>query len=318
LNVMLSGVQTLRDSAVEAALRTWATGATVINSSWAIDAEELQDVRIRWPAHYQWPTARFWVDTILYGLRQRVPLELAEIPQPYRGTVIFQFVREGQSHDVAIDYSDYLEINEDSASRCPVYFKMQHLRGGYDRGNVLPGGYVCDSRKIYPHLARLRRLRDRRQFEFDVCGRFSTEFARETRRRAVDLLSNQSYFRYEGGLKKVKYLAFLKEVARARVCIDLPGEGDFCFRLMNYMAVGACIVGPRPRTTLQAPLIDRVHIAYTKDDLSDLVDVCRYYLEHESEREEMCLNSRRFFDEYLHKDNLSAYYLRSCLDRLPG
>src|SRR6185436_18675636 len=132
---MLSGLQTLRDSAVEAALRTWATGATVINSSWAIDAEELQDVRIRWLADYQWPTARFWVDTILLGLKQRVPLELAEIPQPHRGTVIFQFVRDGQTHDIAIDYSDYSEINEDSASSCQVYFKMQHLSGGYDRGN---------------------------------------------------------------------------------------------------------------------------------------------------------------------------------------
>jgi len=108
----------------------------------------------------------------------------------------------------------------------------------------------------------------------------------------------------------------LKEVARARICIDLPGEGDLCFRLVNYLAVGACIIGPPPRNVLHAPLTDRVHVAYTKPDLSDLVDVCSYYLAHDEAREEMARRSRTFFDECLHKDNLTAYYLRCCLDRL--
>ena len=78
----------------------------------------------------------------------------------------------------------------------------------------------------------------------------------------------------------------------------------------------ACIVGPRPRTVLHVPLVDRVHVAYTKDDLSDLLDICRYYVGDDAAREEMCLNSRRFFDQFLHKDNLTAYYLRSCVDSL--
>jgi hypothetical protein len=313
---MLSGLQTLRDRAVETALRTLVAGPSVENEEWRVEPEELKEVSIRWPSVYQWPTARLWVETLLYGLKKRVRVEPAPLQQPYRGTVIFQFVLRGRAHDVALDYSDYPEINEESARRAAVYFKMQHLRAGYGRENVLPGGYVCDSRKIYLHLARLRRLRDRREFEFDVYGRFSTEFARGTRRRAVEILSKQNVFGFEGGLKKVKYLEFLKEAARARVCIDLPGEGDFCFRLINYLAVGACVVGPRHRTVLNAPLVDGLHIAHTKDDLSDLVEVCRFYVENEEAREEMCRASRAFFERHLHADNLTAYYLRSCLDRL--
>jgi len=315
---MLNGLQTLRDRAVEAALRTLAAGPSVENEAWRVEPEELREVSIRWPSAYQWPTARLWVDTLLYGLRKRVRVEFDALPQPYRGTVLFQFVSRGKAHDVAVDYSDYAEVNEESAARCAAYFKMQHLREGYGRDSVLPGGYVCDSRKIYLHLARLRRLRDRRLFDFDVYGRFGTEFARETRRRAVEMLRAQDSFRFEGGLKKVKYLEFLKEVARSRVCVDLPGEGDFCFRLINYLAVGACVVGPRPRTVLNAPLVDRVHVAHVADDLSDLVEVCRFYVENEEAREEMCRASRRFFEQHLHADNLTAYYLRSCLDRLKG
>ncbi len=313
---MLNGLETIRDSAIGVALRKIGARSSVPNAAWMIESEELDDILIRWPATYQWPTARLWVDTILSGFKERVRCEIAPLSQPYPGIVLFQFVRRGRSHEVAIDYSDYPEVNAQGVERCRLYFKMQHLREGYGRANILPGGYVCDSLKIYLHLSRLRRLRDRSQFEFDAYGRFSTEFALETRRRAVEMLSAQRVFRFEGGLKKVKYLDFLKEAARAKVCIDLPGQGDFCFRLINYLAVGACVVGPQPRTVLQMPLLDRIHVAYTRDDLSDLVDICRFYVENDGPREEMCLNSRRFFEEYLHRDNLTAYYLRSCLDRL--
>src|SRR5262245_10792850 len=313
---MRNTLHTFRDRAVEAALQSFGASAPVVNQRWQVSSEELDDVVIRWPANYQWPTARLWVDPILYGFKSRVRVDFRDLCQPYRGTVVFQFVINGRPHDVAIDYSDYAEVNPESAARCSLYFKMQHSRAGYEAPNVLPGGYVCGSRKIYLHLARLRRLREARNFQYEVFGRFSTEFAAETRRRAVELLTNQNEVRFEGGLKKVKYLDFLKEVARAKICIDLPGEGDLCFRLINYLAVGACVVGPPPGNVLHAPLVDRVHVAYTRPDLSDLVDVCSYYLGHDEAREEMCRRSRRFFDEYLHKDNLTAYYLRHCLDRL--
>jgi hypothetical protein len=313
--MMISGLQTLRDRAIEIALQTRAA-TPLVNDRWIVADHELEDVIIRWPSTYQWPTARIWVDPLLYCFKNRARVEFAEVPQHYRGTVLFQFVIAGKSHNVAIDYSDYAEVNHESAASCAVYFKMQHLREGYGLPNVLPGGYVSGGRKLYLHLNRLRRMRDEQNFAFDVYGRFSTEFAGEARRRAVEVLNEQPRFRFEGGLKKVNYLSFLKEVARAKVCIDLPGEGDLCFRLVNYLAVGACVVGPRPRTMLQAPLIDGVHVAYCAPDFSDLVDVCQQYLSNHEAREEMCRNNRRFFDEYLHQDNLSAYYLRSCLDRL--
>ena len=312
---MLSTLQVLKDRAANVALKTFAD-SPAINGSWHVHLEELSRVNIKWPATYQWESAGIWVDGLTREFRRRVKVDFVELTQPYRGIVIFQFANERGTHDVAIDYSDYPEINSECASRCSLYFKMQHRREGYGYANVVPGGYVCDSRKIYLHLPRLRRLRDQQDFAFDVYGRFSTEFARDIRKRAIGILSNQTRFRFEGGLRKVKLLDFLREVARARICIDLPGEGDLCFRLINYLAVGACIVGPRPRTTLHVPLQDRIHVAYVRDDLSDLVETCRYYLENDEAREEMRVRSREFFDRYLHNDNLAAYYLRTCLDRL--
>jgi hypothetical protein len=313
---MRDGWRALREKAVESALNTWADAPQITNSAWKIDPEELRSVVIRWPSVYQWDAAWAWVEVLLYGFRRSVKVELKELPQPYRGTVLFQFVTAGKTHDVAIDYSDYSSINEESARRCPLYFKMQHLREGYGLNNVVPGGYVPDSRKIYFHLSRLRKLRDRKEFAYDVYGRFSLDYAKEVRRKAVGILSDQQSFSFEGGLKKVDYLSFLREIARAKICIDLPGEGDICHRLINYMAIGACIVGPRHRTVLHVPFLDGQHIVYTKDDFSDLVELCKFYLENNEAREDMCANSRQYFDKYLHKDNLTAYYLRSCIDRL--
>lgn len=309
-------LRSLRDRAVEITLKTVARGPQVLNPAWRIEPEELKDVTIRWPARYQWERAHLWVDTLLYGFRQLARVEMSDLKQSYRGTVNFQFVVRGRAHDVAIDYSDYSDIIEENVRQCPVYFKMQHLREGYGHANVLPGGYVSDGRKIYLHLPRLRKIRDRRDFAFDVSGRFSLEFAGETRRKAVEILSAQKDFRFAGGLTKVSYVEFLKEIARSRICIDLPGEGDFCHRLINYFAVGACVVAARHKNVLNAPLVDREHLAYAKDDFSDLVEICKFYLENEEAREEMCRKSRQFFEQNLHKDNLTRYYLRACLDRL--
>src|ERR1043165_2922580 len=187
---MLSGLQTLKDRAVETALRTLAAGPSVPNDAWAVAPEELREVSILWPERYQWPAASQWVDTILYALRKRVRVEFGALPHTYRGTVLFRLGLRGTAHEVAIDYSDYPDISEECAERCAVYFKMQHLREGYGRASVLPGGYVPGSRKIYLHLRRLQRLRDRREFDFDVYGRFSTEVGGEAGPRARHTLSS--------------------------------------------------------------------------------------------------------------------------------
>jgi hypothetical protein len=87
-----------------------------------------------------------------------------------------------------------------------------------------------------------------------VYGRFNLSPSAETRGWAVSLLREQKAFTYKGGTEFRRYLECLVEVAEAKVCIDLPGYGDFCFRLIDYLAIGSCVIGPRPSTRLHAPL----------------------------------------------------------------
>src|SRR5207244_373920 len=132
----------------------------------------------------------------------------------------------GRSHDLIIDFADNPDLfHPDLASGSLLYFKMQYRREGYGDARVIPGGYINASEDYYHYAPWLRSMKDRRAPLFDVYGRFGPQFAESTRRRAVGLLKAQDRFRYEGSLGIVRYSRSLEEVARAKICIHLPGNG---------------------------------------------------------------------------------------------
>jgi len=291
--------------------------AAPVPLSWQLDADKLARSEIRWPTSYEdVPHARLepilrdnfarWVDV--------TPISLA---QPHQGVIMFQFVYDGEVHDVALDLWDAdLNINAEAERRCSLYFKMQHLAEGYGSEKVVPGGFIQHRDALNRFLQRLRRVRDLRDFRYEVYGRFSLMFASEVRAEAVRRLSHQDRFAYEGGLKKVRFGESLRDAARAKVCVDLPGNGPFCYRLIDYLAIGSCVVARRHETVLHVPLVDRRDIVFARPDLSDLVDLCEYYVNHDDEREAIARNSREFYDRYLSWRQLAAYYLHTCLARL--
>ncbi|WAL62606.1 glycosyltransferase [Thermocoleostomius sinensis] len=266
-------------------------------------------MQIYWPTVYQWALAQKWVGSLVKNFQQYLPVQFSNIPQPYQGIVIFQVRKDSELQSVAIDYSDSSTVNLDCAQQVRLYFKMQYLCEGYQLAHVVPGGFVPADKNLYRHLPYLRHQRDRKTFTYDVYGRFGRHLGTAIRTQAVEILSQQHQFRYEGGLKKVRYLRSLQEISRSKVCLDLPGNGSFCFRLVDYFAVGACVISYPHRTRLPSPLVDRQHIVYCREDFSDLLDLCAYYLENEVAREQICQQSRHYFDHYLDRTQLSQYYL---------
>ncbi len=282
--------------------------------TWPLTEDDRARLTVRWPRVYQWSEAETWVGPIRHGMSRLVRVVGDELPQVHRGIVAIKVELDGVPHDVIIDYSDYPGCDAELLDRAALYFKMQRPPDADPR--AIPGGYITASEHIYRFLPRLRALRDRRAFTYDVYGRFSIGYATETRRKAIGMLSDQTRFSYEGGGKTISYPGYLKEIARARICIDLPGNGALCFRQIDYLAVGACVIGPQPAVALPVELRDGEEIVYTKPDLSDLVDRCEHYLGDDGERERIAANARGYFDRCLDRNQLGAYYLSTMLSAL--
>jgi hypothetical protein len=273
---------------------------------------------IHWPTTYRHPTAASFVEPLRAGFGILTAVESRPIPQPYTGIVLFEIRYLTDTIPVAVDYYDYKPINQECLERVPLYFKMQYRRSGYDDPRILPGGYIAGKQALYDYYSHLRKLRHRSHTS-DVYARFGTFNTRSSntiRRQAVALLEHDGRFEFAGGTSLALYMQYLREAARARVCIDMPGNGPFCFRLVEYLAMGCCVVAPRHATMMHADLRDREHIVYCRDDLSDLADLCMHYVENHEARETVAANAARFFDEHLHPAQLASHYLRVLSERL--
>jgi len=285
--------------------------------SFELDPGELAKLTIRWPVEYEWPVAANYLDDLRRGISTLARVEPAQIPQ-HRNVVVIEAVYDGRTSEITIDYSDITQrVEWDRVEKSALYFKMQYLAGGYggEAEKIVPGGYVNGHSEVYKYAQHVRPLTGQ-PAHYEVYGRFGLQFAKEIRTRAVQMLNEQRSFQYEGSLRLVRYSRFLREVAQAKICIDLPSNSPFCFRLIDYFAVGACVIGPRHEAVMHVPLQDREHIVYTRPDLSDLIPLCEYYLHHDEERKRIQQSSRDYFEKYLHREQLGRYYLQQILRRV--
>jgi glycosyltransferase involved in cell wall biosynthesis len=279
------------------------------------------DVRaIHWPRQVTSELVSNWLEPIRQSLATKYEFVQSDIPQPYKDLLIFHIRSTKGLIKVAVDVTDYSSrVEPKCLEEVDAYFKLQFNNVGYGDDRIRPGGFVARSGKVYSYLPILRSWSlDQTKKRYDVYGRFGPWFGFETRSKAIGILKGQQRFQFAGDINRVPYARYLREAARARICIDLPGNGPFCFRLIEYLALGGCVVAYPHRTRLSAPLEDREHIIYCKEDMSDLVELCEEYLNNESERIRIGRNAAEFFDKYLSVDVLSEYYVRSAIDMKIG
>jgi glycosyltransferase involved in cell wall biosynthesis len=275
-----------------------------------------RSVTVTWTSHYRWPPMASWLEPIRLGLDPLVHLRRAPLSYaPIRGVVPFEIEIAGQEHAVAVDYGDDVGLDRRLLNDYELVFKMQYLNEGYGSDRVVPGGFVPNALSLYRFLPHARELRDSGRRTSDVYGRFGDKNL-PIRRRAVELLRGQRSFRYRGGFGLVRYSGSLVDAASSRVCVDLPGLGPLCFRLVDYLAIGVPIVSPPNECRLHVPLEEGVQVTYCREDLSDLVETIEDLLAKPGRAEELARNARAFFDRHLDYRQLSRYYLETCLERL--
>jgi hypothetical protein len=320
---LLTNRSTYKNLAIDAVWTLRGGAYRRLPPTWPLDPARLAAVTVRWPASYL--SRSFGLQgeadsriaerlaSLRVAMATRVRTEVVDIPQPYASIVVLNVIIDGTKHEVAIDPDPRLEIFPECADRCLLYFKRHFRNEGYPQGNVVPGGFApLKHHALERHVDRLRRGGRKTH---DVFSRFSPHLAPEVRAEVLRRLSEQTRFGFEGGTSLTMYTEYLRDIAQSRICIDVPGEGPLSFRLVEYLAVGSCIVGYPHKARLHVPLVDREHIVYTREDLSDLVELCARYLEDPAERARLTRNTRDYYDRYLHRDQLGAYYLHSLLER---
>jgi hypothetical protein len=284
--------------------------------SWSLNQNALREIQIIWPSRYSQPLADKWLGQLKEGFAGLVQVEeSAYLPLPRKQSLIYAVLRHARrEHLIAVDFSDYPQVYAPAVDDSDCYFKMQYHLAGYGLNKIVPGGFVPNHQSIYKYASRLRL--ERKSPAIDLYGRFSSRFGSTIRTQAFSILENQRSFSFVGELNKIRYSRFLEEAALARLCLDLPGNGGFCFRLIDYLALGQAIIAPRHENKLHVPLENGKHVLYCKPDLSDLVETCESALSNPKLLLELRKNAAEYFDNYLHQRQLAAYYLHTCIEHL--
>lgn len=287
----------------------WETAAAIKKT----DAPKHQPpfLHVRWPLRYEHPNAAAWGAPICLGFAHDplVGFGRREIAQPYPGIILFDVEHNDKRWRCAIDYYDLTFVNAECCGQVDTYFKMQHLVSGYpDFANVHPGGYVS-SLRLYRHVDRLRRHRRVHVGRTDVYARFGTRFNASQRLRALEIVAADQRLRDGGGTKRVPYMRQLREMAASTVCLDLPGQGPLCYRLVEGLAMGCCVVAPPYQVRLPVMLEPGVHYVACAPDLSDLAEACYRCISEPTLAERIGLAASAYFDTSLTPLALTRQYL---------
>lgn len=288
--------------------------ADPLNDTPGFPADLAADTVVVWPRS---PSAYAlgWADPIRVGLAHHVAVVREEVAQP-EGNVFAFGIRSPQGLlRAAIDFDDLSTLAGDPRG-FDAYFKMQYARMGYDDERVVPGGYVSKKPSLYDFVDRWRALRANSQQPIDVFARFGLEHGAGVRARMLKLMTSQHEVSFEGGTKRMTWRSHTARLARSKIALDAPGRGEFSYRLVECLALGCCVVGPELANRFPIPLVNGTHEVRVGRDLDGLVETCARLVDDEDLRLEIGRSAERYFDQVLRREQLGAYYLSRCLDRL--
>ncbi len=129
----------------------------------------------------------------------------------------------------------------------------------------------------------------------DEGGKYDVSFwaveSDPVRTQALELIEDKFDCRENGTTRnqvfkkyKRKGFYYLQELARCKVVLNFRGVGWDTLRYWEVFGLHGFLISQRPKIVIPDNFEHGKEIIFCKDDLSDLVDLCQYYLDHPRER----------------------------------
>jgi spore maturation protein CgeB len=175
-----------------------------------------------------------------------------------------------------------------------LIFKREFLIGTEHEGNVIPMPFSFN-------LDRLPSLPGSKKYDVSF---WAVESA-QIRSDALDLLQdkfdcadngttrNQKFSRY-----KRKGAFYLQELSQCKIVLNFRGGGWDTMRYWEVPAVSTFMISQKPQIVIPNNFENHGHLVYCSNDLSDLEELCTYYLKHEDEREKIAKQGFEHLKKY--------------------
>ncbi len=302
---------------------------------------DLSGVCVAWPVRYAWPLGGRFLELVKRSLERLVPVVAAvpaaqdsrwraeggfPVPAEAAGRIgtphqpkgpfdirgeVFEVLRGSDSIRCAYDYSDYPLISTEVAGSVHHYFKCVAPPGPLP-AKALSVGYFSNRSQLLAK-ARARALAGPRIKDIDVYARFGTWTDGQGAREVLVERLRASQLRFHGGFGTLVFPAYMKELLRAKIALDAPGQAPITCRLPEAMALGAVVVSAPPACVFPENLIDGVHYAATNPDSSDVVEVCRRLLDEPEKLARIATAAGEFFDRNFSPQSIARRILRQAL-----
>ncbi|NOR57338.1 MAG: glycosyltransferase [Sulfurimonas sp.] len=219
------------------------------------------------------------------------------------------FIDGGDGYGIGSDLTVYgrPELYEQSQKIRPFdyIFKREYLIDSNHPDNVFP-------LQISFRLDRLPDLPEEKPYDVSF---WAVETGGDIRTRVLELLEDKFDCKENGTKRNQKFSKYsrkgafyLQELKRCNIVLNFRGGGWDTMRYWEVPAVGSLMISQKPQIKIPNDFEDKKHVIHCKDDLSDLVELCEYYLENEEEREKIALAGKEHLEKY-HTDIKRAEYI---------
>ena len=111
---------------------------------------------------------------------------------------------------------------------------------------------------------------------------------------------------------------YLEELARCKIVLNFRGGGWDTMRYWEVPAVGSFMISQRPQFVIPNNFEHGKHVVFCRDDLSDLLELCEYYLQHEVERENIAQQGHQHLLQYHTEVHRAETILQTIMAQYPA